>query len=446
MAQRVGQGVTGARGAGAQHEAVRDAAFGQTVSRGGGGGTGGGDAGDDLHRDAAGTRSGKFLPRAAEDARIAGFQTHHATALQRLGGDDVVDALLWPGMGADDLAHEDPFGIAAGQLQHVLADQPVVEDHVRLLQPLHRAQGQQVARAGARADQRDGTESVALEFAAAPHRGLYGADGVMLLPRDPFAAGFVGKDPAPEGATVLARDVAGHRVAHPAREGGEPAQRGGQRSFDLGLDLAGEDGGGTLGSDGDNDRVAVHQRGGGDVAQIRPVHHVDGAARGDGQRVDRGVVARTARRDESHGGPGEGRLAHRTVMPFCAATGCERLQLRLQRRGGEDDARIGLEDQAGLLCGLLAASDDDDAATAGADEHGKALHRRLLRWGYSAATRWVARAMRSAISGRHEPQLVPAPRAVPMASTLSNCWVSMARRIVFIPTDRHAQRIGPGSG
>ena len=65
-----------------------------------------------------------------------------------------MDALLLAAL-AGLLADEDPLGVAPRALEHRLADQPVVENHVRLLQQLQRAQGEQVRIAGPGADQVD---------------------------------------------------------------------------------------------------------------------------------------------------------------------------------------------------------------------------------------------------------------------------------------------------
>jgi hypothetical protein len=48
------------------------------------------------------------------------------------------------------------------------------------------------------------------------------------------------------------------------------------------------------------------------------------------------------------------------------------------------------------------------------------------------------------ISGRHEPQLVPAPVTWPTASTLP-APAAMARLMVRAPTFKHAHTIGPDS-
>ena len=63
-----------------------------------------------------------------------------------------VDALLLAAL-AGLLADEDALRVAPRALEHRLAHQAVIEDHVRLLQQLQRPQGQQIRVAGAGADQ-----------------------------------------------------------------------------------------------------------------------------------------------------------------------------------------------------------------------------------------------------------------------------------------------------
>src|SRR3546814_10394439 len=50
-----------------------------------------------------------------------------------------------------------------------------------------------------------------------------------------------------------------------------------------------------------------------------------------------------------------------------------------------------------------------------------------------------------ASAGRHEPQLVPAPSAPPIAATSARLWSRIAATIVFSPTSKQTQMIGPWS-
>lgn len=71
---------------------------------------------------------------------------------------------------------------------------------------------------------------------------------------------------------------------------------------------------------------------------------------------------------------------------------------------------------------------------------------RMQAAGHSAAT-LVAKRLRSvAISGRQDPQLVPAPIAAPTASTDSRSWESTASTIVFTPMPKQEQNVAPGLG
>ena len=65
---------------------------------------------------------------------------------------------------------------------------------------------------------------------------------------------------------------------------------------------------------------------------------------------------------------------------------------------------------------------------------------------YSAALATALASRMARISGRHEPQFVPAPSALPTASTEVRAWLAMARTMLFTPTEKQAQISAPSSG
>ena len=113
-----------------------------------------GHARHDLDGDARRLQRRHLFRGAAEDEGIAALEPRHDLAGLRLAHQDAIDLGLRGGRAARRLADEDALGVAARVLQDLRVHQPVHHQHVGLLQPLQRLQGEQVGIAGAAADQR----------------------------------------------------------------------------------------------------------------------------------------------------------------------------------------------------------------------------------------------------------------------------------------------------
>ena len=139
---------------GHQRHAVRQPAVRERHAGRGRGAERGGDSGNDAPRDTVGGEHLELLAATTEDQRIAALEARHPLALARQAHQQLVDTLLLSAI-ADFLADEDPLGIAPCALEDRLGNQPVVENHVRLLQQLQRAQREQIRIAGTGADEVD---------------------------------------------------------------------------------------------------------------------------------------------------------------------------------------------------------------------------------------------------------------------------------------------------
>src|SRR5207245_2444968 len=112
--------------------------MGERQLRGGGRAERRGDPGHHGAGDAVRRQHLDLFPAASEDERVAALQARHALALAGEAQQQLVDALLRilaPGL----LADEDALRVASRTLEHRLAHQPVVENHVGTLQLLQRA-------------------------------------------------------------------------------------------------------------------------------------------------------------------------------------------------------------------------------------------------------------------------------------------------------------------
>jgi hypothetical protein len=235
----------------------------------------------------------ELFRRAPEDAGIAGFQPHDPATPARFGDDGSGYRVLRTVMRPDGLAHMDPLGIAARLVQNIRINLPVMQDHVCFLQVFDGATCQRIARG-------------ALEHP--------GPEGAAHLP------GHAGAD-------------IGAQAPGQCRQAAEVAR---QHALQPGLDLAGHDRSRALAADGDDDRVAVDQRGRGHVAQFGLIDHVDRTAIGPGQSIQAGVDRRAAGADEGHGGLVEQGRGDGPRVPVSAAIGDHLLQLGVKRRGSQN--------------------------------------------------------------------------------------------------------------
>ena len=112
-----------------------------------------GDAGNDLARNAGRGERQRLFPAASEDERVAALETHDAMAAARLADHQPVDRILANRRTAGALADEKTPGMRRVAQRRRL-DERIVEDEIRLAQPPHGLQRQQLRIAGAGADER----------------------------------------------------------------------------------------------------------------------------------------------------------------------------------------------------------------------------------------------------------------------------------------------------
>ncbi len=390
---------------GSEGERAGRGAVGQRNARIGCTGEGRRHAGHDFAGDARLAAGRRLLAAAAEHERIAAFQSHHAPALAREADDERIDLVLRHAGGARRLADVDPHRIAGRHRKHLLKNQPVVQDRLRLAEEPRGAQDQEV-RARTRADQEHRSRLRAIGDGAPPR------DGRLGLPRPPGGQEF-GRGAAENGLEESAASTrSGEGTAHPrgeaTREFGEPAEPGRQERPDLAADPAGEHGRRAGRGDRHRDRVAIDDRGNDEGAVLRPVDDVHRHA------------ARPRR-----GGQGAQVLFRRP--------GAERDRHPVEESGVETDGpaddgtRCG--EQGCLAVRRLALADEEDG-TAPQIEKGRDV-------AHQAATG----TSRAATSGRQEPQPVPAPVSRPTPST---SWPPQAR-IVSARTPWQTQITGEGA-
>ncbi len=113
-----------------------------------------GDPGNDLAGNAGRGERERLFPAAAEDERIAALETHDSPATARLADHQPVDRVLPDRRTSGALAHEEPLR-ARGVAQRRGLDERVVEHEVRLAEPPHRLEREELRITGAGADERN---------------------------------------------------------------------------------------------------------------------------------------------------------------------------------------------------------------------------------------------------------------------------------------------------
>ena len=76
----------------------------------------------------------EFLATAAEDERVAALEPHDVATGPGVLEHQLVDAALAHRMAAGHLADRDPVRVATREREYFFRDEPVVQDHVGLLQ------------------------------------------------------------------------------------------------------------------------------------------------------------------------------------------------------------------------------------------------------------------------------------------------------------------------
>ena len=109
-------------------------ALGQALTDGGNGGRGRGDAGHDVPTDTGGFDGVDLFVEAPEKGCVAALQADDLRALPGMRDDQVIDLILGLGGPEPFLACIDEQRFTAGKLENFGANQPVVNDHVCLIE------------------------------------------------------------------------------------------------------------------------------------------------------------------------------------------------------------------------------------------------------------------------------------------------------------------------
>ncbi|CUI54064.1 Uncharacterised protein [Achromobacter sp. 2789STDY5608628] len=344
----------------------RNAGIGRTGQRRG-------DAGHHLVAHAVRAQVFQFLAAAAEDEGVAALEPHHAAAQAGVLDQQGVDARLGRVMVlARQFAHRDAFGVAARQRHDVVADQPVVQDHVGLVQRAQRLQRQQAGIAGAGADQ---------HHAALGRRQRLGQGGLQrgfsvlrALLAQQAGHGAV-QQPVIEAAPRAQVGVAGaDALAVAFGQAGQAAQAVVEQGFDAFAQAPRQHRRHARRGNGDDDRRAVDDGRHLERRQFRIVHHVaeDAASpRGVGdRRVDAAVIGGGHRQPRAIK-PG-GVEAARQV-----ADAARRQQLRQRRRQlgrANGDIGMGFEQGERLALGHRAAAHDQHGPVFQIGKYREKLH------------------------------------------------------------------------
>ena len=232
------------------------------------------DAGHHLDGDAGRTHRRHLFRRTAEHEGVAALEARHALTFERLAHENAIDVVLGGGRPFGLLADVDALSVAPCVFEDDGIDETVDDENVGLLQPLLRPERQQIGIARTAADEGDAARG------ARPGAGRLELALELALSSGGFTAQYGGAPYPGEQRLPQAtpRGCIGEAVLHPApqRHGalGHSAEVRWQPGFDLGFDLAGENGRSALSADGDHDRIAVDDRRHDEGAFGRAVDHV----------------------------------------------------------------------------------------------------------------------------------------------------------------------------
>ena len=148
-----------------QHQRVDVASVCQALANAACCGTCSGNTGDNFERNAASVERIGFLGAASEHSGVTAFEPDHTLPALGGGHQRLRYLFLRPAVTAWSLAYIDAFGVAPCQFKDFRIKQPIVIDHIRLLQALNPAQGDQVFGTGASTNKADTTALCGPELA-----------------------------------------------------------------------------------------------------------------------------------------------------------------------------------------------------------------------------------------------------------------------------------------
>ncbi len=320
----------------------------------------------------------ELFTAAAENEGVTALQSRDALAAAGELNEQRVDALLLAAL-AGFLADEDALRVAARALEHRLADQPVIKDHVRLLQQLQRPQGEQIRIPGAGADQIHlpercrffGRRSGELRGA---QLATQGRGGGVLLARQHLRGHRAAHDALPERTASCGGEGAFYTLAIAPHEAGQVAQARRQQRLDLLAYRARQHRGVAGGADRDNKRGAIDDGGEDEGRELRIIHDVHRDAARARRHRDRSV---------DHCIIGGGHCSHRRLKMrrakrrrFVGQFGIDGVARKvcMQLRRHHTHARAGLEQPLCLAQGDLAPADDDDVPGLHTQKYRQVVH------------------------------------------------------------------------
>ena len=185
---------------------------------------------DNLKRNTGFSRSLQLFAAAPENKRVAAFQANHRIARFRRLYQHAVNVLLRYGDAGGAFTHADCLRVATHQLADFRRDQIVVKHHIRLLDSLQAAQGQQSSIARPRADEDNFTEPL-FRLSELIFQRLF---RFGFIARQHQAGKAAGKHAFPKTTAFGSGFQMGFNMMTPvARRFGQPPQVGGQQRFDF---------------------------------------------------------------------------------------------------------------------------------------------------------------------------------------------------------------------
>ena len=186
------------------------------------------------HRNASVAQHLQLFTATSEHKRIAAFDPCHTQATARMLQQQRVDVLLRDFMIARQLADIDLLGIAACTVDDHLRHQPVVQQHIGLLQQLLRANGEQVRITRTHADQIHLTQLRRRCALCRIQLQLHRAICTVLCTRQHLACDRTGIKTIPESQAIRQRRKHSFNGSAPTTgKGRQFAQTLGQQHLDL---------------------------------------------------------------------------------------------------------------------------------------------------------------------------------------------------------------------
>ena len=315
----------------------------------------------------------KLLTTPPEDEWIAALQAHDAATGAGVLEHQLVNAFLRHGLRTGGLAHGNLLGIPPREREHRVGDQPIVKDHVRILQRAQCVQRQQSRITRARTDQHDGAASVVLGLIQQLRERLFGRVGLAAPQARSNRATHDGRVETSSRGKIREREL--DALAPALQQSCQRAERFVEQAFQPLANVPGEHGGHAAARDRDHQRRAIDDRGHDEAGELGIVDDVDedlpitcrrgdlGVHRGNAGGGDHQCSAVELRGVERKRPPVDGALAIASLTLVC-----RRRQALLEPFGqfGSDqfDARTRLQQQPHLALGDFSAADDEHALAA----------------------------------------------------------------------------------